>query len=82
MGWFTSKKLGHIVRNEKGTMVGKLSMRMLEATLDEFGNEFKLNTAGTKYVYTGEGFSAGTSDMLKMFFWHGYTIDCATVEMR
>lgn len=81
MGWFTSKKRGHVVRDEKGTMIAKMTATMVESTLNEFGDEFKLNQNRNRYVYTGEGFSVGSSDFMKTFFWHGYTIDCASVDM-
>lgn len=79
MGWFT--KYGHVVRDENGRMVAKIRPQMLEALLEEFGNEIKLNAQRSKYVYTGEGFAGGTSEMLKVYIWQGYTIDCATVKM-
>lgn len=81
MGWFTSGKRGHVVRNEHGTMVAKIHSSMLEATLDQYGDKFKLNPSGSKYVYSGEGFSVGSPEYMKTFLWYGYTIDCASVTM-
>lgn len=81
MGWFSFKKRGHIVRNEHGVMVAKMTVSTVEAILNEYGDKFKLNQTRSKYVYTGEGFSAGSSDFVKIFLWHGYTIDCASVDM-
>ena len=81
MGWFTSKKRGHVVRNEAGTMVAKITVSMLDAMLDEFGDSIKVNVHRTRYIYSGEGFSAGTSEMLKVYIWDGYTIDCSTTDM-
>lgn len=81
MSWFSFKKRGHIVRNEHGVMVAKMTVSTVEAVLNEFGDKFRLNQTRSKYVYTGEGFSVGSSDFMKIFFWHGYTIDCASVDM-
>lgn len=81
MSWFSFKKRGHIIRNEHGIMVAKVSARVLTIIMERYGDDFTLSTDGTKYIYRYEGFSIGQSEMVKVFLWKGYTIECAAKEI-
>lgn len=82
MGWFSFKKRGHIVRNEHGIMVAKISADVLNTMMERYGDDFKLSADGNKYIYLYDnGFSIGNSELVKVYLWKGYTIECASKEM-
>lgn len=82
MGWVSFKKRGHIVRNEHGTMVAKIAANVMVTMLERYGDDFAMSADRTKYVFKCDAdFSVGNSELVKVYLWKGYTIECASTEM-
>lgn len=76
------KKRGHTVRNEHGVMTAKISANVLNAMLERYGDYFTLSADRTKYIYhSGDGIYIGNSELVKIYLWEGYTVECASKEM-